>query len=414
MDNLRLHSWQRNLVAMAWLSYAAYYLGRVNLSPALPDMEVSLGVSKETLGLLGTAFFWSYAFGQLINGQLGDILSPRKIVFFGMLASAAVNFAFGLSTSFLLLAILWGLNGYFQSTGWGPILRTIANWLSDEQRRRLATFFGTSYILGNAAVLLFTGWLVGQLGWRGAFYVPAGLLTLMAILWYTFVRDTPEAAGRERYWKVADEDDKVPFSLVAILAELQRNLRQFWPLALAGLFIGFCLISLNTWIPTYFVEVGGVAIEQASALAALSPIAGAVGVVIIGALINRYLENREVQGLLLTLLVLIALFALFPFLPAGLVIATIGLMLIGAFVSATSSLTLSTLPLILGERQRASTVAGLIGFTTNIGGGLSTTIVGGILDRLNWDAVFFALASAAMVAFLFVAIALRRAASPQS
>ena len=155
MTQLRLHSWQRNLVALAWLSYAAYYLGRVNLSPALPDMEGSLGVSKETLGLLGTAFFWSYAFGQLINGQLGDILSPRKIVFFGMLASAAVNFAFGLSSSLLLLAVLWGLNGYFQSTGWGPILRTIANWLSDEQRRRLATFFGTSYILGNAAVLLF-------------------------------------------------------------------------------------------------------------------------------------------------------------------------------------------------------------------------------------------------------------------
>ena len=69
----RLKSWQRRLVITAWITYAAYYLGRVNLSTALPAMEADLAFSKGQLGLLMTGYFWSYALGQLINGQLGDL-----------------------------------------------------------------------------------------------------------------------------------------------------------------------------------------------------------------------------------------------------------------------------------------------------------------------------------------------------
>ncbi|MCB0021045.1 MAG: hypothetical protein KDE09_24785, partial [Anaerolineales bacterium] len=42
---LPLQRWQRQLIALAWISYAAYYLGRVNLSPALPAMETDLDLS---------------------------------------------------------------------------------------------------------------------------------------------------------------------------------------------------------------------------------------------------------------------------------------------------------------------------------------------------------------------------------
>ena len=51
------------------------------------------------------------------------------------------------------------------------------------------------------------------------------------------------------------------------------------------------------------------------------------------------------------------------------------------------------------------TLAGLIGFSINNGGGLSSLIVGGILDRLNWDAVFYALAFSALRALSLVALA---------
>ncbi len=404
---LPLVSWQRNLIAVSWLSYAAYYLGRVNLSPALPDMEVALGLSKYSLGLLGTGFFWTYAIGQLINGQLGDLISPRRLVFVGMVASAILNLAFSTISVFPLLLLCWSINGFFQATGWAPILRILANWLSVDQRRRISTLFGTSYVLGNAASLLLAGYLVTNFGWRMAFRVPAILFLGFALFWVVAIRDTPEESGRERSW-YSEPNKKSLQNIQSIFAGVGQNFRTYWPLALVALFVGFCLIALNTWLPTYFVEVGGVEISQAAALSALTPIAGSVGVVLISILINRYFVGKEVNGLVLTLGILIVLFAIFPWLPTQLTVATIGLMVIGAFISATSSLTLSTLPLVLGGQEDTSSLAGLIGLSTNIGAGLSTAVIGVILERFNWDAVFYSLALASFIALLFVALAIYR------
>ncbi len=402
---LPLNYWQRNLIGICWISYAAYYLGRVNLNPALPEMETALGLGKNSLGLLGTGFFWAYAVGQLINGQLGDLVSPRRLVFAGMVCSALLNLWFSLNSAFPILLIIWSVNGFFQATGWGPILRTLSNWLSAEQTRRIATFFGASYMIGNAGSLILTGWLVSRFGWRMAFRAPAILFLIFALLWAVTVRDTPEERGYQRNWKYSDKS-KASLTIQTVLQGVKVNVRRYWTLSLAGLFVGFCLVALNTWLPTYFVEVNGVPINQAAALSALSPIAGSVGVVIAGIGLNRFLPGKEIYGLLVVLSILAILFGGFPQLPANLPIAVAGLMIIGAFISATSSLTLSTLPLIIGGQQNASGLAGLIGLSTNFGAGLSAAIVGGILESSNWDTVFFALSLSAFIALILIALSI--------
>lgn len=86
-----LQSWQRKLVVVAWITYAAYYLGRVNIATAMPDMQASLEFTKSQVGFFSTGFFWAYAVGQLVNGQLGDRLSPRRFILIGMLVTHLRN-----------------------------------------------------------------------------------------------------------------------------------------------------------------------------------------------------------------------------------------------------------------------------------------------------------------------------------
>lgn len=187
---------QRRVVGIAWITYASYYLGRVNISTAMPDLQMDLLLSKQQVGLISTGFFWAYAVGQLVNGPLGDRLSPRRFVFVGLLASAAINLAFGSVSIWVLLIGLWTLNGYFQATGWGPILRTLANWLSPKQRTKISGIFGSSFVAGNALTWLLTGWLVAQFGWRVAFWIPAVLLIFFAASWFLLARDGPESDVR--------------------------------------------------------------------------------------------------------------------------------------------------------------------------------------------------------------------------
>ena len=88
------------ILALCWLTYAAYYFGRVNLAVALPVLGGDLGWSPTALGLLGSVFYWVYAAGQLVNGALGDRLSARRFVAIGLALSGALNVLF--STSRLL------------------------------------------------------------------------------------------------------------------------------------------------------------------------------------------------------------------------------------------------------------------------------------------------------------------------
>ena len=402
-----LQPWQRQLVVVAWVSYAAYYLSRVNLSTAMPAMQLELGFSKSQVGLINSGFFWAYAFSQIINGQLGDRLSPRRFVLVGMLASAGLNLLFGTLSVWWLMMLLWTINGYFQATGWGPILRLLANWLEPTQRRKVSGMFGSCFVAGNALTWLLSGWLVANFGWRFAFWLPALLVISLALVWYGLIRDTPAAAGHTTLPTAELLPARRPANNFA--AEVWLNLRRFWSLIGAALFTGFCLVSLIIWIPTYYVEVGQIDIGLAATLSSLLPFAGIGGTLLIGWVVGHQLSGREGFGLSVLLLILAALFSLYAALPFNLVISSAALMLIGGIVYGAGSLVLSTMPLTLGRREEASSIAGLVGFAFNAGGGLSGVIVGAILDAFAWNIVFLTLAASALAGAVFMGLTLLRA-----
>ncbi len=120
-----LKFWQWRIVSVGWITYASYYLGRVNLSIAIPDLRESLNLSSQEVGLFGSGFFLAYAFGQLISGHLGDRISPRKLVFGGMLLSVVMNVLFGAIDLWAAMLAVWTLNGLFQCNAWDrqPVLR---------------------------------------------------------------------------------------------------------------------------------------------------------------------------------------------------------------------------------------------------------------------------------------------------
>lgn len=254
-----LKFWQWRIVVMGWFTYASYYLGRVNLSIAIPDLRENLNLSSQEVGLFGSGFFLAYAFGQLVSGHLGDRISPRLLVLGGMILSVAMNLVFGSVGIWGLMFVIWTINGFFQSTGWAPILKVLANWHSSEQRRKVAGIYATSYVAGNALTWLLTGWLVTSLSWRAAFWVPGALMGIIALAWYLLIRDTPQEAGFAESMRFAEDVDKTRLKENSQLNMLHA-LRRFWPLVLAAVTGGMLLFALIIWTPTYFVDTYGLGI----------------------------------------------------------------------------------------------------------------------------------------------------------
>ncbi|MDP8268959.1 MAG: MFS transporter, partial [Candidatus Tenebribacter davisii] len=182
---LRIKKWQKKMFWMMWITYASFYLLRVNISIAMPSIMTEFGLTKTNMGVVLTSLFFAYAVGQFINGQLGDKLNSRRIITIGLITSAILNIIFGLTAgAIVLMSVLWGLNGYFQSMGWGPTVKAQANWFPKNIRGKIAGRLGTSYIIGGALSWFLAGTIVKYFNWRFTFFIPAAICIVLAIHWY--------------------------------------------------------------------------------------------------------------------------------------------------------------------------------------------------------------------------------------
>ena len=65
-------TWQKKMFWLMWVTYASFYLLRVNISIAMPEIMQEFSLTKTNMGLVLSSLFLLYAIGQFINGQLGD------------------------------------------------------------------------------------------------------------------------------------------------------------------------------------------------------------------------------------------------------------------------------------------------------------------------------------------------------
>jgi len=397
-----LKFWQRRIVIMGWFTYASFYLGRVNLSTAIPDIRENLNLSSQDVGLLGSGFFLSYALGQLISGRLGDRISPRLLVLCGMLLSTAMNLIFGSVGVWSLMLIVWTINGIFQSTGWAPILKVLANWHSSEQRRKVAGIYATSYVAGNALTWTITGWLVVNFSWQAAFWIPGALMGIIALTWYLTIRDTPQEAGFSDLMRLAQKPDKAKLQKDS-QPDILHVLKRFWPLVLAAVTGGMLLFALIIWTPTYFVDTHGIGIGAAANISMFLPITGIIGTLTVSWLVAGRFCCKEIGFGAVIFISVGGILSLFPMFSNSLWASATLLILVGCILYGVNTIITTILPMVLSDSHEVSTVAGIIDFAFNIGASLSGVLVGAIVDKFSWSAVFFVLATGAILTSFFLA-----------
>jgi sugar phosphate permease len=395
--------WQWRIFGVAWLAYASFYLCRVNLAVALPVIRADLSWDSRTAGLVGSAFLWVYALGQLINGVLGQRANARWFVGAGMLVSALCNVAFGSASALPLMVVLWAVNGWVQSMGWGPIIKTIRAWFDSRRRGRIAAFFSPCFVLGHLAAWAAGGWLVARYGWRYAFWLPAAVFGAMALIWIASVRPTPQAAG---FGAAGDRLDPLPAGLGRTLGSLLAQPRLRWA-ALICILSSMIKDGLTLWAPTMLVDAWQMPVERAALAASAVPLLGLGGSLLAGWATDRYFRSHEMPGVAGLSLALGAAMAGFLLLPGGkgpwMAILLLGLSGMAAY--GINALLLTSLPLSFGA---PAAVAGFLDFSSYVGGGISALVAGQLLARGTWDAVYSYWLAATLLAALIAATSQRR------
>ena len=93
---------------VALLSVAVFinYFDRGNLATASPVLQGELGLSSWQMGVLFSAFFWSYAPLQPLAGWLAQRFDVRYVLGCGLALWALATMLTGLATSFITLLAL--------------------------------------------------------------------------------------------------------------------------------------------------------------------------------------------------------------------------------------------------------------------------------------------------------------------
>ena len=407
--NMQIKQWQKKMFWMMWVTYASFYLLRVNISIAMPSIMAEFGLSKTNMGVVLTSLFFAYAIGQFINGQLGDKINARRLITFGLISSAIFNIIFAFTAgSLILMAIIWGLNGYVQSMGWGPTVKTMSNWFPERGRSKIAGRLGTAYILGGALSWVFAGTIIKYFNWRFVFILPAVICIVMAIHWYLRARNAPEEIGLPSI-----EDQEKGIDNKEIKKDEHIGFKETLKITLLNPYVwftGMALFGLNIvrygfmdWAPTYMFEVQGAHISVAAYKAIAFPVAGGLGAIFAGWASVKLFKNRKAPVAFIMLL-LLALFCYFyKIVPAdNWILSLIILLVIGFLTFGPHILIVAALPADFATRKAASSVTGFIDAMGYVGASLTGVGTGYLIDNYSWDAAFWFWISGAILAAIMI------------
>ena len=413
-----LRFWQWRIFWLLWGAYASYYLCRVNFAVAQPAIlkEFPSWTSAQ-IGTIPSVYAVFYAIGQIVNGTLGQRYGSRIMMTCALLIAAATNLLFSFTSSFQVMLVLWAINGFGQSAGWSLLVGTVSNWNTSQRRGTVIGLLSTCYTVGNVISWLLAGVMIDTINWRAAFWAPSLIALPMAVVFYLFLRNSPEEAGfapvRDDvalHGKEASHADAALAnghgwsSTLAVLRITLSN-RVLWTLALGFFCMNSVRYSFMNWSVQYMADFQGRSIKGSAITAVAIPLVGALGAMFAGWASDALFGRRRAPVCVTMLLCLSLVCVGFTFVPKGeWVLATVILGLAGFMMYGPDLLMSGIATVDFSHPKAASIATGLTMCLGAMGAIFSGAGIGYLKDlaKGDWSLVFWVLAGLSLVPALMM------------
>jgi ACS family D-galactonate transporter-like MFS transporter len=272
------------ILALLLMATVINYIDRINLSYAAPDFMRTYHVAPGEMGLVLSAFLWTYFLAQIPFGMAVDRWGVRVIFCVGALiwgGATMMTATVGGVGAMIFWRILLGI-------GEAPMVACSTNvfgkWVGDGERGLAAAVGGVAGVpLGVFLASPFIGWLLQEFGWRTVFVVTGALAVIWAAVWVSYYRDPDQHRGlapTERQYLADNISRQVqPGGGRAISwGELLRN-RNVIGLSLGQAALLFNLYFLLTWLPTFLVDQHHLTMLHTGLYSSIPWFFGLVGVV---------------------------------------------------------------------------------------------------------------------------------------
>jgi sugar phosphate permease len=288
----------------------------------------------------------------------------------------------------------------------------IENMLEKTPEQRKKELNGRNRISFNKTLLEETYSQKFKLKWRRSFWVPAAVLTLIALCFITFTRNRPSDAGLPEIAEDDDDDSKsaentnsnTKLSSKELLAVVLKN-PIVWLISVMYFFTKMGRYALLFWLPYYMMEHLGYSLAEAGYTSILYEAAGFAGIIAAGYVSDKLFQSRRMPVGALGMWG-VAIFCIFhPRLAAWSHLGNaIGISMIGFFTYGPDSLMSGAAAIDASSPKAAGLAAGVINGVGSIGQIFSGLLVAYMSIKFGWDSLFYFLATIAFIAGCLLAV----------
>jgi len=305
------------------LGYGFTYTCRLALSVVKKPIIDGGLLTANQLGIIGSAFFYTYAFGRFTNGFLADHANIKRFFSFGLLISALINLAMGSFFMFGFWVALWGLNGWFQGFGSVSSVVSMSHWFSNSERGRYYGIWSTAHSMGEGLTFVGTAGLVSIWGWKAGFLGPGFFCILVAIGLFLALQDRPRTMGlptvaewRNDHGVRKQRSESNDSSTIKVQFQIFR-MPAMWVLGLACAAMSATRYAINSWGILYLQEAKGYSLMEAGGILGLNTIAGIAGCAAYGFISDKLFNAKRPPVTLIYGLVEVLALAVIFFGPSG-------------------------------------------------------------------------------------------------
>lgn len=375
------------VAGLMWSAIAINYIDRTVLSAAAPRIQSEFHLGAVEMGVVMSAFFWSYALLQLPAGMFADRFGQKKVLGFAVFWWSLATAATGIANGFRSLVALRVALGVGEAGAYPSNAGIATRWFPREERATVAGIFDSGSKLGGAIALPLIAWMLAAFDWKLTFVLTGLLGIVWFVVWQLSFTDSPARHPRVSASELAhiERGRTAQSAADAARPDWRRLLahRNIWAMC-----IGFFMINYNsyffiTWLPTYLIKARGLTVMEMGWMASLPLLASIVVEVLAGWASDRvYASGRLsltatrklflVIGLLMASSIGLAAFAH----SAAMAVLLLCIAKSGTTVAASQ---VWALPGDVAPPNAVSMVAGVQNTVSNIGGVIGPIVTGAIV-----------------------------------
>lgn len=288
------------VLALIFLSVVINYMDRTNISVAAQAISDDLELSKVQMGIIFSAFAWTYSIMQIPGGMLVDSIRIRLLYPFILVAWSAATIVQGLLSSFAAIVGCRMAIGFFEAPSYPANNKIVTQWFAEQERAGAIAVYTSGQFIGLAFLMPVLAIIQQWFGWRGLFFISGGIGIIWAGVWYLLYRDpVPENEASSTDSEASTNDNNKEYQVQAAAnwnnLKIAFSSRKLWGIYIGQFCLGGTLIFFLTWFPTYLAEYRGLSELNTGFVASIPFLAAFCGVLLSG-FVSDWLVRKGVSN----------------------------------------------------------------------------------------------------------------------